>query len=381
MLTTELQSKKISSNLKNLDVLRGILALYVLLGHCRWMLWAGNNEWTKHEHPWQSDLLATASASLRYGHEAVMIFFVLSGFFIHLRVAKQLAQNSEFKFEFFRFFQRRFHRLIPPYIFALALTLIIDSIGSFLYPTLYNAATGDALLDLNFIKKDFSLTSVIPALFLLPSSLGKDFGTNGPFWSLSYEFVYYLLYPLWLITRRWGALPAYCSGIVVAVLSNYFLEPSFIRSVLTHYPIWLSGAIIAEIVVKKAMPKGIVFLSIFFLLLSFISINTTLPVLPKLLVYALFGSSVVLLFLNYPFSRYQNHIYRFFEFLGLESYTIYICHFPIVAFISAWRIEVFGATPMAGWLAIGVAVLTLLLCHFCFLLCERNFLHSRLKIE
>ena len=34
-----------SLNLKSLDALRGFLAIYVLLGHCRWLLWAGNTEY------------------------------------------------------------------------------------------------------------------------------------------------------------------------------------------------------------------------------------------------------------------------------------------------------------------------------------------------
>ncbi|WP_158500414.1 acyltransferase [Xenococcus sp. PCC 7305] len=380
-MTLLIKNKKKVLNLKSLDALRGLLALYVLCGHARWLLWAGHSEWKQYIHPLWSNIIAYSSGCFRYGHEAVIIFFVLSGFFIHLRVSKQLAEKNGFQLDIVYFFKRRFHRLIPPYVFALLLTLIVDLIGRALYPTLYHAATGDVLLDNNFVNKGFSWTSIIPALFLLPSSLGKDFGTNGPFWSLSYEFVYYLLYPLWLTIRRFGTWHGYLTGISLALASIWFLPSSFIRSILIHYPIWLSGAIIAEMVVRKRLPKWTILISCFCSSIAFIAINLNLSESFKLLFYTLLGSSILLIVISLPIIIFRHPLHRFLEFLGIESYTIYICHFPLVAFVSAWTIETFGARPMNGWLAIGTVAITLLLCHLFFLLCERHFMHSRLKIE
>src|SRR5260221_6199720 len=83
-----------SPNLRSLDALRGLLACYVVMGHARWLLWAGFSEWNKRSHHAWTNVLAYASASLRYGHEAVMVFFVLSGFFIHLRTAQRMATGK-----------------------------------------------------------------------------------------------------------------------------------------------------------------------------------------------------------------------------------------------------------------------------------------------
>lgn len=377
---TNLEKKNLFLNLRSLDALRGLLATYVLLGHCRWLLWAGNSDWGQHSHSWWSSFLAYASASLRYGHEAVIIFFVLSGFFIHLRASKQLAKSQTFQFNVINFFQRRCHRLVPPYIFALTLTAILDVAGRSLYPTLYCGLTGDPLLDQSFLKKDFSVASILPAIFMLPSSFGKDFGTNGPLWSLAYEVIYYLLYPLWLSFRRLGALPAYFAGVGFAVLANFFL-PGFVSQVLIHYPIWLSGAAISEILAKKALPRRGILASSLFLLVAFITVHFTLPLSFTILFHALIGSSVVLIAVSLPLSVCKHNIHKMFEAIGIESYTIYIFHFPIVALISAWRVEVFSKRPLHGWLAIGGALITLLFCHLCFLLCERHFLHSRLKLN
>jgi len=37
-------------NLRSLDVLRGLVATYVLLGHARWLLWTGHAAWIKLQH-------------------------------------------------------------------------------------------------------------------------------------------------------------------------------------------------------------------------------------------------------------------------------------------------------------------------------------------
>ncbi|MEH1965206.1 MULTISPECIES: acyltransferase family protein [unclassified Nostoc] len=379
----EFQKQILSLNLRSLDALRGFLAIYVLAGHCRWLLWVGNIGWSQHPHSWYAEILVYASASLRYGHEAVIIFFVLSGFFIHLRVSKQLAQSKTFQLNVINFFHRRCHRLVPPYILALALTAILDIAGRFLYPTLYTSLTGDLLLDQNFLKKEFSVTSIFPALFMLPSSMGKDFGSNGPLWSLAYEVIYYLLYPLWLKLRNFGALPAYSAGVVVAVLGQLFFMPSFATQVLIHYPIWLSGALIAEIGSQKKLifTKKDIWVSSLLLIITFIATHFPLGSLLLILVYAILGSTLVLLITSLPLSICKHPLHKYFEILGIESYTIYICHFPIITFISAWAFEVLDGRPVHGLLALGGGLFTLLVCHILFLLCERNFLHSRLKIN
>lgn len=378
---TRLEEDSLSINLRSLDALRGLLATYVLLGHCRWLLWAGNSEWSQHPHSWWSNILAYASASLRFGHEAVIVFFVLSGFFIHLKVSQQLAKSKHFEFNIINFFKRRCYRLIPPYFFALALTVILDLLGRSLYPTLYMGMTGDSMLDQNFQRKEFSVASIVPALLMLPSSLGKDFGTNAPLWSLAYEVDYYLLYPLWLSLRKSGALPAYLAGVGLAILASFFLEESFIRQVLIHYPIWLCGAGLSEILSTRKLPKWIIYTSILVLLIAFAAVQFTIKLSFLILLYALLGSSVVLLVVNLPLLIVKNKIHHFFEQLGLKSYTIYIFHFPMIVFISAWSIEIFKGRPIHGWLAVGGAVLTLLFSHIFFEICERYFLHSRLNLK
>lgn len=379
-------SKLNSYNLRSLDALRGLLAMYVLAGHCRWLLWVGYASWSKESHPlWQKGLVVLSSM-LRYGHEAVIIFFVLSGFFIHLRIAKQLSDTNSFQFNLAKFIRHRSHRLIPPYAFALGVTVLFDAIGRWLYPTLYQAATGDSLLDVNFAVKGYSLSSVIPAFLFLPSSLGEDFGSNGPLWSLAYEIMYYAMYPLWLLLRKQSAGIAYGTGLLIAIVSSYLVSNQFLHGVLTHYPIWLCGAIMAELLTRKsklclfkfafAWPVIGAFFFAAFVGLHISSLNSAI-----LFLYAVLGTSVVLIGLNLPIEFLSSPLHKFFEKLGLQSYTLYICHFPMVTLISAWVIETQGSRPDYGWLALGGFLVSMLLCNLCFYLCEYRFLHARIKLN
>lgn len=98
-----------------LDGLRGLAAFYVMVGHARWLLWEGYSEGFQ-KHPASYSTLNKALmyflSLFRYGHEAVLFFFVLSGFVIHLRYARRMAeQGMAAKFDWAAFVWRRARRL------------------------------------------------------------------------------------------------------------------------------------------------------------------------------------------------------------------------------------------------------------------------------
>src|ERR1700733_11516002 len=76
-----------------LDGLRGLAALYVVLGHARLLLWEGySSGYALHPASYSKlqKLLVYAFSSVAFGHEAVLFFFVLSGLVIHLRYSRHL---------------------------------------------------------------------------------------------------------------------------------------------------------------------------------------------------------------------------------------------------------------------------------------------------
>jgi peptidoglycan/LPS O-acetylase OafA/YrhL len=359
-------------NLRTLDMLRGILAVYVLLGHCRWLLWAGHDAWMAAPHARWLEPVAYASASVRYGREAVMVFFVLSGFFIHLRATQPDGNRGITAASFYR---RRAHRLVAPYVLALAVTVLLDMIGRFAWPTLYMAATGDPLTDAIFSRTGYGWESVVPALVLLPSSLGYDFGSNGPLWSLAYEVVYYAMYPAWLMLRRSSAILAYGLIPLACLLTVLIPAPAFIKVVLLHYPVWLTGAALAELLVSGRMPMpkiaaAVVFAGGFALHAS--GRMSMLPAVPAMI----YGGAAVAMCASMPMRSVRLLPVRLFEYLGLRSYSIYIVHFPLVALLSA-ALFANGGRPLHGWFAAGGALLAIWFGCLCFEICERRFVHHR----
>ncbi len=366
--------------MRSLDGLRGLLAVYVLAGHSRWLLWTGHANWTRQPHAWWENILAYASASLRYGHEAVMVFFVLSGFFIHLRTSQQLAYDKEVKFNASDYFARRIHRLIPPYALALLLTLVVDAFGHHFWPVLYEGRTGDALLDSNVANKGYSAAAVIPALLLLPVGLGKDFGSNGPLWSLGFEAVYYAVYPLWLRLRLTIGRAAFVVVAILSPLAFLLAAKGFLFNVVGHYYLWIAGAGCAELVCRRRLPQW-VGLGLLVVLLGGILGRVLFNSAWLLLVVNLaLGVGAVAVFGLLPKHWSKSRLFRVWEFLGIRSYTIYICHFPLLVLLSAWVIQVGGGRPMHGWLALIGGLVVLAVTLLCFELVERHFLHARLRL-
>jgi peptidoglycan/LPS O-acetylase OafA/YrhL len=130
----------------------------------------------------------------QYGGWGVMLFFVISGFCIHLSFLKWQASPSASGF-WRPYFIRRFFRIYPPYLFALILACI---------PPLLAGAWPDG----------FQLWS---HLFMV-HNLHADtlFGINPSFWSLAVEWQLYLVYPFFLFfCRRWGLTKFL--GVVLAI--------------------------------------------------------------------------------------------------------------------------------------------------------------------
>src|SRR2546430_5302423 len=118
-----------------LDTLRGLAALYVMLGHARWLLWAGYHEYVASDGWVLGRILAVSSGVFRFGHQAVLLFFLISGFCIHYRQARIIPAARDSRespppalLNIQSYAWRRFRRLYPPLLVALALTALFDYI-------------------------------------------------------------------------------------------------------------------------------------------------------------------------------------------------------------------------------------------------------------
>ena len=131
---------------------------------------------------------------------AVIGFFVISGY----SMANSLTRDSDTR----RFYARRFWRIYPSYVVALALAvapaLLFTTVLSAVRPGWNHAPNMHQLL----------MASVFMQSFLMPGNVPS----NGVLWSLSIEVWLYVLCPwLFMTSRRWLLILATCSAIFYVV--------------------------------------------------------------------------------------------------------------------------------------------------------------------
>ncbi|MGE3771191.1 MAG: acyltransferase family protein [Bdellovibrionales bacterium] len=161
-----------------LDALRFGAAFIVLLSH-----WA-YARFTDGTYLWLREY--------NLGSDAVMIFFVLSGLVISYTAHSKDETAKSFAFA-------RATRILSVALPAILLTWLLDSAGSVLNPAAYDGwwYEGD-----NYAQRALAAATFTNQIWFTELRLGS----NGPYWSLSYEVWYYVLFGLLFFMRgrmRW----------------------------------------------------------------------------------------------------------------------------------------------------------------------------------
>lgn len=203
-----------------LDSMRGLAAMYVLVFHSLTIAVPGD--------PTFSPPLRVLRSVFGYGHFAVCVFIVLSGFSLMLPLAHAGATKVNGVRPYLR---RRCRRIMPPYYAALALS-ILAILGASLVPGASTAARDDVT----------DGGKVLSHILLIHNwNLDWAFALNGPMWSVATEWQIYFLFPLVLLPlwRVIGPLPtvlltwslAFALHFVVPTSYNfYWAAPWFIGS-------------------------------------------------------------------------------------------------------------------------------------------------------
>lgn|GEM_PF-305740 len=399
-----------------LDGLRGLAALWVLLHHARWLLWEGWEPYQQHAASYSGwdKALVYLLAPLRYGHEAVIFFFVLSGFVIHYGYAKKLAAYhawmnrprtpecdewsshqlpaGEVHFGWFSYFRRRARRLYPPLIFALVVTFALDYAGTKLGWGIYRQQTAYPLINAE-IQSNIGFGTALGNLGFLMHGWVNCYGSNGPLWSLHFEWWFYMVYPLlWLFVRR-------SLGVATAVVGLLFVlsllvPPGPFRAVaqiFTALLTWWFGALLAEVFVGRIKVRW-----------SWLApLALLLPALPLLLprlkahwpvafsgwgadtLYGLgFSGLLALCFLVRERGWHLRFLERL-EPLGAMSYTLYIVHLPLLVFMSGWLMarspdwSTGGSLPRHFWWFFAGSAVCLFIAWCAHFFVERPFVRKK----
>ena len=217
-----------------LDAMRGGAALAVVTYHA-----LGVAPHTA-SSGWQWWLPQVTSYLVHFAFAGIYLFFVISGFCIHLHWAKARAAGvKEPVINFLYFWKRRVRRLYPPYVAALALYLVYLASKS---PV---QVTGFYLWDV--LLHVFMLHNVDPR---------TTYTINGAFWTLAIEEQLYLAYFLLLFLRiRYGwtitLVLCFSARIGWLLMSRGFSEWAgfhipVTEAAATNWFIWALGALSVE---------------------------------------------------------------------------------------------------------------------------------------
>jgi peptidoglycan/LPS O-acetylase OafA/YrhL len=309
-----------------LDLLRGLAALLVLLGHWRNLLFIDYPQLTAHKL-----ILLVPYALSSAGHQAVVIFFVLSGYLISGSVFRSFERGQ---WSWSGYLTHRAVRLWVVLIPGLLLCAFWDNLGLHLHlaPALYSGAAGNHVID--DIRPALKTHVFFGNLFFLQSLLVPVFGSDGPLWSLANEFWYYLLFPLGLVAlRRQFALPKRIASAALFLAIAWFVR----HGILQLFPVWLAGTALALLPPPRVGNRTRIIAAILYSPLAFVFAKT--HGLPGLLSDYLFGVATFLFLwvvLSATGRAAQNSIFtKVSRWLARSSYTLYVVHVPFVVFLTA----------------------------------------------
>jgi peptidoglycan/LPS O-acetylase OafA/YrhL len=188
-----------------LDVLRVVAALVVFLSHVGHGHLVGGVLWR----------------FTFWGHEAVMLFFVLSGYVIAYVTDTREGTIKDYAVA-------RLARLYSVIVPAMVLTLLFDALGTRIAPDSY---TSGRMMNSNVDP----VLSYLLSLLMLNQSWDwvTHFGSNGAYWSIPFEFWYYVLFGVFVFLKgpwRWGTL------LVAACVAG--------PHILILAPVWLLGVLL-----------------------------------------------------------------------------------------------------------------------------------------
>jgi peptidoglycan/LPS O-acetylase OafA/YrhL len=352
-----------------LDVMRGFAALLVFAGHLRAL--------TVSEYHPDIDLLGKGFYFITgLGHQCVIIFFVLSGFFITKSVVGSLRAG---RWTFVGYGIDRLSRLWTVLIPALVITWAIDRLGLWLHPDspVYLGQL-TALPNINPTEKS-SFGVFLGNLFFLQEITVPTFGSNGPLWSLSYEFWYYVLFPLIaLATARHSPFISrfFCTVLAAAIL--LFVG----KTIASYFLIWLTGSL-AYFLYQRNTGSDRATLLISVLLFILVLAGTRAGWNSTLINEFSLGLSAGFLVLTLSHLTTTNRLLLVVaRHTSSASYTIYLVHLPISILVTVSLFDSragWSATYFGTYLLLFTAIL--LVAYLVWFLFERHtpFLKAKLK--
>ena len=299
-----------------ISALRSLAALQVLATHLRGEFYPSLR--TVAEPALWYQLLAFLTG---FGHLAVVIFFLLSGWLVGGSVLNKLEQP----------------RLLASYAIDRVTRLWIVLIPGFLLTIVLATATGS--VDPHRVSyaaaNEYSVTAFLGNLFGLQGMAVPRFGGNYSLWSLANEIWYYALFPLLLLPFIGKSRFTKIGGLVVAA----FIASQLLFDITLYFLIWLLGVGFSRIQIELSRAVRLLLVVALLALAAYLRLSGSIGTL----VAATFLEDLVfsLLFLCLLSSlqfradrtRPGNRLAHMAGLLAPFSFTLYVIHYPLLYLI------------------------------------------------
>lgn len=329
----------------HLDLIRAVAAWTVMWGHLRALFFVDFSHLQNASWFLKSIYFLTG-----FGHQAVMVFFVLSGFLISSTIISAHLRGT---WSWREYAINRSTRLYVVLIPGLLLGLLLDFSGGTLFFSTGIYTHPIRNLGPAIAADNLTAGAFFGNLLFLQTILCPAFGSNGPLWSLANEFWYYVLFPVALSAAIALRKRRVTSGVFLTVLAiGLALFLGLDKCVL--FLIWIAGCAVVFLYAGLRMPRKSWI--VLYLLATSVGLCTCLiaarvfkaPVLGNDLgvgiAFALFLFGVLQVRTGESNSHYLEATRRLAGF----SYSLYALHFPLLLFLRAWLV------PAEGWQPTGI---------------------------
>jgi peptidoglycan/LPS O-acetylase OafA/YrhL len=321
--------------------LRWVSALLVAFGHFRGNLLA---DYTAGGGPLKAAFYFMAG----FGHPAVMVFFVLSGFLVGQKIRSLIAEPTP---DIRSYLIDRTARIFVVALPAIGWSLLLLGLVVWLAP--HSQVVAGPPWSVTLPKP--LLQDLNPVVWLGTAAMLNTVALptpqmEAPLWSLSCEWTYYMMAiaGVALLKRRWSWTIPY--ALILTGLSAWF-NPG----VLLYGLVWIMG-LVASVVSDRGWFRGRITCAVAVLIGAAAFALSRNPAFPDLAL----GLGMAILVAHRAW-RNWSFLGGFGERIAGFSYTLYVTHFPLTAAIAAFLTAKFafgpvGVTAVLGGVALSLAV-------------------------
>lgn len=293
------------------------------------------------------------------GFVGVDVFFVISGYLMTKIITQKTTQKQ---FSFLDFYFRRAKRILP----ALLVVVLISYLCGFLLfsPQDFKDFSGSVLYSV------FGLSNIY---FWFGSGYFDTQAIIKPLlhtWSLSVEFQFYFLWPVFILAAsKFGRKAIFAAVVTFAIISFYY-SVTFLSKDSTQvyfltpfrgYEFALGGMVVfLEGRLNKFRNNSYGYVTgLALVVLSIYYINDSMPFPGYYSLPPTIGAAMMIFFGTSTYSKKISSL-KIIDYIGEISYSLYLVHWPVLVFFSYSFIEPPTATFIALMIALCFALAILL---------------------